>query len=124
MMMPMISTSRKWLALIIAISSMGCSDSMQHLAKTSPSSPWERALIELLRDSSAVRPESLHSWCQVDDFYTLGNHRLLWYKDNKVSALADSMIAILADIEYSGLQPQDYHYDAISILAFRLQNSK
>ncbi|HEY8511293.1 MAG TPA: L,D-transpeptidase family protein [Cyclobacteriaceae bacterium] len=120
----MISTSRKWLALIIVLSSMGCSDSMQHLAKTSPSSPLERALVELLRDSTIVRPESLHSWCQVDDFYTLRNHRLLWYRDNKVSALADSMLAILSRVEYSGLRPEDYHYDEISMLAFRLHNSK
>lgn len=124
MMMPMISISRKWLALVIALSSTGCSDSMQHLAKTSPSSPLERALVELLRDSTVVGPESLHSWCQVDDFYSLRNHRLLWYKDSKVSILADSMIAILASIEYSGLNPEDYHYDAISMLAFRLHNSK
>lgn len=124
MMMPMISYFRKWMALIVALLSIGCSDSMQHLKKTTPSSPLEHALIELLRDSAAVGPGSLHSWCQVDDFYTLRNHRLLWYKDNKVSVLADSMIAIIGGIEYSGLKPEDYHYDAISMLAFRLQNSK
>lgn len=124
MMMPMISTFRKWLALIIAFLSIACSDSMQHLARTTPSSPLEHALIELLRDSTVIGAGSLHSWCQVDDFYSLRNHRLLWYKDNKVSPLADSMIDIIAGIEYSGLRPEDYHYDAISMLAFRLQNSK
>jgi murein L,D-transpeptidase YcbB/YkuD len=97
---------------------------MQHLARTSPASPLEHALIELLRDSTIVGPGSLHSWCQVDDFYSLRSHRLLWYKDNKVSALTDSMIAIIGDIEYSGLRPEDYHYDAISMLAFRIRNSK
>lgn len=124
MITPMVSLFRKWMALIIMLSSMACSDSMQHLARTSPSSPLEHALIELLRDSTVVGPESLHSWCQVDDFYSLRNHRLLWYKDNKISNLADSMMAIISDIEYSGLRPEDYHYDDISTLAFRLRNSK
>ena len=120
----MISLSRKWMALILATSSIGCSDSMQHLSRTTPSSPMEHALIELLRDSTVVGPESLHSWCQVDDFYSLRNHRLLWYKENNMSALADSMIAMIGGIEYSGLRPEDYHYDAISMLSAQLQNSK
>lgn len=97
---------------------------MQQLARTTPSSPLEHALIELLRDSSVVGPQSLQSWCQVDDFYSLRNHRLLWYKDNRISALGDSMINIIADVGYSGLRPQDYHFDEISMLAFRLRNSK
>lgn len=111
-------------AFLIILFCFGCSDSVQHLTRSTVASPSEDALARLLRDTTVVNRESLTSWCQVDDFYTLRNHRLLWHKDEHKTSLADSMIHIIQRLEYMGLTPDDYHLGRINGLAFRLGNSK
>src|SRR5690606_21295971 len=118
------SCVQDWGAFLIILFCFGCSDSVQHLTRSTVASPAEDALARLLRDTTLVSRESLTSWCQVDDFYTLRNHRLLWHKDETKTPLADSMIHILERLEYMGLTPDDYHLDRINGLVFRLANSK
>lgn len=123
-LVPMKSHLQVWGAFLIILFFSGCSDSVQHFTRSALSSPSEDALARLLRDSTLVDRESFPSWCQVDDFYTLRNHRLLWHKDETRTALADSMIRIIRRAEYMGLVPEDYHIDMINGLVFRLGHSK
>lgn len=115
---------KEWGAFLIIFFCFACSDSVQHLTRSSVASPAEDALARLLRDTTIVSNESLTAWCQVDDFYTLRNHRLLWHKDEIKTPLADSMIQTIQRLEYMGLSPDDYHLDRIHGLAFRLANSR
>ncbi len=115
---------QEWVACLIVLCSAGCSDSVQHLIRSAAASPSEDALIHLLRDTTLAKNESLASWCQVEDFYTLRNHRLLWHRDGTRTPLADSMIHIIRRAEYLGLIPDDYHLDRIEDLVFRLGHSK
>lgn len=115
---------QEWGAFLIVFFYFACSDSVQHLTRSTVGSPAEDALVRLLRDTTLVNRESLTSWCQVDDFYALRNHRLLWHKDETRTPLVDSMINIIYRLEYMGLTPEDYHLDRIIGLVFRLGNSK
>lgn len=115
---------QQWLAFLLVLFSSGCSDSVQHLTKTSVSTPAEHALIALLNDSTRVSDETLYSRCQLDDFYSLRGHKLLWHKGAVMTPQADSMVDIIHKLDYSGLIPEDYHLDSIDELAFHIRNNK
>lgn len=109
---------QEWVAFLIILFSAGCSDSVQHLTRSAAASPSEDALIRILRDTTFAENESLDSWCQVEDFYTLRNHRLLWHRDEARTPLADSIIHIIRRADYLGLIPEDYHLDQINGLVY------
>lgn len=107
----------RWMYLTCCVLLAACSDSVQHLTKTSANPQPDNSLFQILKDSTFIHRSGLFSYCALTDFYTDRHHKFAWLKEGTYTPQGDSLLAVLKRVQYYGLIPDDYHLDVIDSLS-------
>ena len=83
---------------------------LQKQAFTDESPVWEKSF------DSTVSSVSLKAARLTHDFYRANGRRFVWQDSTGLTSLADSMMQMIRGANSYGLNPQDYHVDAINDL--------
>ncbi|HEX5171022.1 MAG TPA: hypothetical protein VFW11_17725, partial [Cyclobacteriaceae bacterium] len=113
----------RWTLLFGALFIFACSDSVQHLKKTTSVLQPENVIPDLLNDSNRINGEDLYSPCALEDLYLARHNNPMWFKKDELTPQGDTLLYILHHANYYGLAQEDYHVSTLDQLnALRIKN--